>query len=126
MTTATLSYQRAQRLQKKQETKAVSIDFPNVNWKMISLCAFLACFALLILYVWQINSLTRGAFLIGEYQSQVKNLANEKEGLETSFAQNSFLGQALSKIKALNFEETTSVKYIQIPDNSVAVGNYAK
>ena len=29
-------------------------------------------------------------------------------------------GQALEKIQALNFQKTVSVKYIQIPDNSVA------
>lgn len=75
---------------------------------------------LLVFYVWQINDLTRGSYLINSYEKQISKLSTENKNLEVSFAESSFLGQALQKIQALNFQKTTSVKYIQIPDGAVA------
>ena len=76
--------------------------------------------SLLIFYVWQINDLTKGSYLINNYEKEISKLNLENKNLEVSFAENSFMGQALSKIQALNFQKTTSVKYIQVLDNSVA------
>ena len=76
--------------------------------------------ALLVFYVWQINDLTRGSYQINSYEKQISKLSDENKNLEVSFAESSFLGQALEKIQALNFQKTTSVKYIQISDSSVA------
>jgi len=76
--------------------------------------------ALLVFYVWQINDLTKGSYLINSYEKQISKLSDENKNLEVSFAENSFLGQALEKIQALNFQKTTSVKYIQISGSPVA------
>lgn len=76
---------------------------------------------LLIFYVWQINDLTRGSYLTSSYEKQISRLSEENKNLEISFAESSFLGQALKKVEALNFQKTTSVKYIQILDNSAQV-----
>lgn len=110
MTTAVLNYLRVQ-------------NFPElkVNWKVICLAGFFMTLMLLIFYVWQINDLTRGSYLLNSYEKQIKQLTEENKNLEVSFAESSFLGQALQKIQALNFEKVTSVKYIQIPDSSVAI-----
>lgn len=77
-------------------------------------------FLLLVFYVWQINDLTKSSYLVNSYEKQITKLSDENKNLEVSFAENSYLGQALVKIKALNFQKTVAVKYIQIPDNSVA------
>jgi len=59
--------------------------------------------------------------LTNSYEKQISQLSEENKNLEISFAESSFLGQALIKIKALNFQKTTSVKYIQILDGSAEV-----
>jgi hypothetical protein len=96
------------------------ISFPQINWKIICFAGFFISLALLIFYVWQINSLTAGSYLINSYQKQVNQLLEENKNLQVSFAESSFLGQALQKIQAMNFQKVTSVKYIQIPDNFLA------
>ncbi|MCX6724442.1 MAG: hypothetical protein NT155_04760 [Candidatus Staskawiczbacteria bacterium] len=107
MTTATLNF--------------ASVDLPAINWKTACLLGFIVSFFLLVFYVWQINDLTRGSYLMNSYEKQITKLSDENKNLEISFAENSFLGQALQKIQALNFQKTTSVKYIRISDSSVAV-----
>ena len=109
MTTLALSIKRVQK-----------IEMPIINWKAVCFVGFFTGLALLVFYVWQINDLTRGSYLINTYEKQISQLSDENKNLQVSFAENSFLGQALVKIQALNFQKTTSVKYIQIPDNSVA------
>jgi len=118
MTTETLSYYKAQ---KNLQAKIDSINLPKINWKAVCFVGFFMSLALLVFYVWQINDLTRGSYLINNYEKQISKLSEENKNLEISFAESSFLGQALLKIQALNFQKTVSVKYIKIPDNSVAV-----
>lgn len=76
--------------------------------------------SLLVFYVWQVNDLTRGSYLTNSFEKQMSRLSEENKNLQVSFAESSFLGQALEKIKALNFQKTTSVKYVEVPDSSVA------
>lgn len=104
----------------KIQSKVESIDFPSVNWKMVCICGFALCALLLVFYVLQVNDLTRGYYLINTYQKQISKLTQENKNTEVLFAESSFWGQAAAKIEALNFEKVTSVKYIQIPDSSVA------
>ena len=115
MTTAVLGYLR---VQKKIQTKVSSMSFPEVNWKAVCFVGFFISLALLVFYVWQVNDLTRGSYTINSYENQISKLSDENKNLEISFAENSFLGQALEKIQALNFQKTTSVKYIKILDSS--------
>ena len=118
MTTIALTYTR---LQKKVQLGIDSVDLPIVNWKMVCFLGFFVAFSLLVFYVWQINDLTRGYYLINSYNKQISKLSDENKNLQISFAESSFLDHAMEKIQALNFIKTTAVKYIQIPDNSVAV-----
>ena len=120
MTTAVLSYAR---VQKKEYSGIKSFDFPSLNWRAICTIGFFMATALLILYVWQVNSLIHGSYLVSSYENQISKLSDENKNLEVSFAENSFLGSALEKIQALNFQKTTSVKYIQIPENALAKAN---
>ena len=108
-------------MQKRVQTKVNSVELPSINWKAVCFAGFFMSLALLIFYVWQINDLTRGSYLINTYEKQANKLSEENKNLEVSFAENSFLGQSLPKIQELNFQKTSSVKYIQIPDTSVAI-----
>lgn len=112
MTTATLAY----RVKQGRES-ALTL---GINWKIACFTLFFACLCLLAFYVWQVNYLTKGTYLINSYEKQVLQLSKEQKELEVIFAESGFLGQVQAKIKDLNFQKTTSVKYIQIPDNSLA------
>ena len=117
MTTLALTYTR---IQKKVRSGIDSVNLPSVNWKAVCFFGFFITLSLLIFYAWQVNNLTQGFYLVNSYEKQISKLSDENKNLQISFAESSFLGEALVKIKALNFEKTTSVKYIQIPDNSLA------
>jgi hypothetical protein len=80
--------------------------------------AFCAALGLLVFYVLQVNDLTKGYYQINSFDRQIIKLSHENSDLQGSFAENSFLGQTLSKIQALNFQKATSVKYIQILNSS--------
>ena len=118
MTTATLAINRAQ---KNLQSKVNSVNIPLINWKLVCLIGFCMSFFLLVFYVWQINDLTRGSYTINNYEKQISQLSDENNNLQVSFAESSFLGQAIEKIQGLNFQKTTTVKYIQIPANSIAI-----
>ncbi|MCX6718602.1 MAG: hypothetical protein NTY81_03335 [Candidatus Staskawiczbacteria bacterium] len=118
MTTIALNYSI---VQKKIQAKVDSVEVPSVNWKAICFAGFFMSLFLLVFYVWQINDLTKGSYLMNTYEKQISQLSDENKNLQISSAESSFLGQAVVKIQALNFQKTSSVKYMQIPDSSVAV-----
>jgi len=120
MTTTALNYSK---IQKKIQAKVDLIDFPTVNWRFVCIAGFLACLSLLVFYVWQVNSLTHGYYLINSYENQLNSLAKENKKLEVAFAEASFWGQALEKMQELNFQKATSVKYMQIPGSYLAKAN---
>jgi hypothetical protein len=122
MTSATLHYLKAH---KKIQSSVKAMSFLQINWKIVCLLGFVMCLPLLVLYVWQINSLTAGSYTLNTYEKQINKLSDENKNLQISFAENSFLGQALAKIQALNFQKVTTVTYVQIPDSSVGY-NYKK
>jgi hypothetical protein len=97
-----------------------SINLPAVNWKAVCFTGFFISLLLLIFYAWQIVDLTESFYLINSYEKEISKFSEENKNLEISFAENSFLGQALEKIRALNFQKVTSVKYIKVLDGSVA------
>lgn len=120
MTTAALSYSR---IQNKIQSRVGSVSLPSVNWKIVFFASFLACSALLVFYAFQINDLTKGTYLINNYEKEINSLARENGNLEVSFAESGFLGQVLAKTQEMNFLKTTSVKYIQILNASFASVN---
>jgi hypothetical protein len=113
MTTAVIALNK---LQKNIKTKVESVDFPEVSWKKVCFAGFFVSLALLIFYVFEINSLTGGSYLANEYEKQISKLSQENKSLEISFAESSFLGEVLGNIRTMNFQRTTSVKYIKISD----------
>ncbi len=117
MTTLALNYSR---IQHKVQSKVSSASLPSVNWKILCLIGFTVCSALLFFYIYQINGLTKGAYTITSYENNLDKLSQENRNLQVSFAESSFLGEVLVKAQASDFQKTTSVKYIQVLDNSFA------
>jgi len=108
MTTLALNYLKVQK------------EFPAINWRAVCCMGFLASLFLLVFYVWQINGLTRGTYLVNSYEKQINKLSSENKNLQVSFAESGLMDRAVAKIQALNFQKTTSVKYIQVSEKSVA------
>jgi len=112
MTTATLNLGR---VQKTIQTKIGAIDMEMVNWKSVCFTGFIMGLMLLVFYVWQINNLTRDTYIFSSYENQVNKLSDENKNLQISFAENSFMEEALVKIEALNFQKAVSIKYVNVP-----------
>ena len=92
----------------------------RANWKAICFACSCVCLLLLVYYVFQIVSLTTGSYSIEGYEVRIAKLVEEKRDLEVNFAENSFLASLQEKVSNLDFQKTTSVKYIQLPDNYLA------
>ena len=117
MTTATLTYSR---VRKNVHNKIKSIELPQVNWGIICLVGIVMCVFMLIFYIYQINVLTRGTYLINNYKKNIEVASKENGKLEVSFAENNFIKDVLRKVQEMNFEKTTSIKYVQVLENSLA------
>lgn len=113
MSTIALTYQAVQR-------KITAVSLPSINWK--ALCVAMAAFVAvtLVLYVYQINALTGGTYLIKNYNKQLAALTEKNKQLEGQFAQMDFLSTAMSQAQVLNFQKITEVTYVQMPNNSLA------
>lgn len=137
MTTISLSIDKIKNFQSVKYYKSINsiknkifnriqnkIDFINIfslNWKIVCfLCVFINLF-LLFFYVWQVNNLTKGIYTINNYEKEINKITNENRNLEISLAEKSFLGETITKIQELNFQKNTTIKYIQIPEKSVAI-----
>ena len=117
MTTATLSYPR---IHKNNHSKTKSMELPQANWGIICIVGIVFCSFLLFFYIYQINVLTRGTYLVAGYENTIDKISEENQKLEVNFAENSFLGEVLTKTQDLNFQKTTLVKYIQVLESSLA------
>ena len=102
------------------QNRVSEISLPKINWKPICFFGILISLVSLIFYVFQINELTKGTYLIRNYDSQLNSLSQENINLETSFAQINFLAAAQQKSAEMDFQKTTAVKYVQILNNSLA------
>lgn len=97
-----------------------SLQVMHINWKLLYVCMIAACALMLVWYVFSVNQLTQGSFLIKNYNRDIKALAAQNRDLETSFAQASFWGGIQDKAQALNFEKTTEVSYVKVLTASLA------
>lgn len=118
MSTAILRLQRAATHTIKNNVSLAVAK--RINWKAVYVVSFVACLAMLVLYIVMVNQLTRGAYLIKSYNKDIRTLTSENKTLEASFAESGFLGDVEMKAKELSFEKTTNVKYIPLVQNSLA------
>jgi len=100
--------------------RAIPVKFPSLNWKVFFILGFALFSFLIIFYIFEINELTKGSYLIKNYEKQLKEISGQSRILEMNFAKTNLLGSIQEKTKELNFEKTKQVKYIQILDPSLA------
>lgn len=112
MTTLALSRRAFQ-----AKTAIVSIVF---NWRLFSVLGVLFFMLMLGGYIFLVNNLTQGTYVIKNFQKEISALSRENVALETDFAQTNFLESVTHRARELGFEKTGKVSYIQISDNSLA------
>ncbi|HLD70284.1 MAG TPA: hypothetical protein VI937_00120 [Negativicutes bacterium] len=114
MTTLALTAKRA-------EQKVTAIAFPGIPWKLYYATAAVVLMVLLISYVYMVNQLTGGSYVVKNYNKEIRALAAENKELQTNFAESGFLGDVQEKAKELQFEKTADVTYVQLLQNSVGI-----
>jgi hypothetical protein len=115
MTTLVLKYIPINKIQQKSSY----ITLPKISWKVFAVM-FLFILCLSVYYVFQINNLTGGKYLISDYQKEINTSLAEKGILETKFARTGFLDNIEQRTQLLNFEKTAEIKYVQILENPLA------
>ena len=116
MTTLALGFQTIH-----HKIKLISFSNINrINWRLIYIFGFLFILALLISYVFLVNELTEGTYLIKNYNKEIATLQQENADLEGGFAAAGFMKDMQQKALQLQFERTTQVKYIEVGTASLA------
>jgi len=115
MSTATLRLQY-----RALSHKIFSLQVIKVPWKFIYVLAMACSLVMLVFYVFEVNELIRGNFLIKSYTRELNTLNVENGTLQANFAQSEFLGNLMAKSQELGFEKTTKVTYMQLLQNSLA------
>ena len=119
MTTAALSLgYRA--INHKIKNKMTSAGVIKINWKLFYFLALSLSLVMLVSYIFMVNQLIQGAYVIKNYNKDIKVLLAENTELLASFAEVDFLGSVQERAKALSFQKTTGVKYLQILQSPLA------
>ena len=114
MTTLALS-------QRTAHQKIATLHIPKIPWKIWYAVGIFFFLAMIVSYIFLVNELTKGSYMIKNYNTKIDNLLSENRKLETNFAESSFLGGVEAKVYALGFEKTTQVTYVQLLDNSLGM-----
>ncbi len=100
--------------------KLKSATLPAVNLRMVYLIGIPMLFLMLVFYIYSINVLTGGSYVIKNYNKQIAALQDENAALQTRFAASDFMGMVQSKAGGLGFEKTAQVTYIEVIGNALA------
>ena len=90
------------------------------NKNILILSSIFVILSLLVMYIFQINSLVSRSYSLQSYQKDIEKISSENEKIESNLAGAGSLQNAELKISELGFEKTTKIHYIQILENSVA------
>ena len=104
----------------------ISINLPlQVKWHF-SLKAFwtltiVSIISLLFFYIFQVNFLTKEAYLIQDYQKKLANLSLENENLEINFSKSNSLANIENYFSNQNFEKANpgQIKYTKILESEI-------
>lgn len=113
MTTLVLGYRSIQ-------SKVTSLSSKRINWKIVYLSGILFAVSMLVSYIFLVNQLTGGTYLIKSYDKEINLLSKENSILEVNSTHDSLLGQVMKKANELSFEKTKDIKYVQILESSLA------
>lgn len=81
---------------------------------------FISILALLVFYIFQVNTLTKETYLIQSCEKKLSQLSGENETLEVNFSKANSLTNIENYLQRQNFEKVSQVKYIHILESSVA------
>ena len=99
-------------------TRSLSFKW-KVSLRILGILGSISIFALLVLYIFQVNSLAREVFLIEDYQKNLAQIIENNEKLEINFAKFSSLENIENYLQNQNFEKAIKIKYIRILESSV-------
>jgi sortase (surface protein transpeptidase) len=80
---------------------------------------FILIISLVILYIFQLTSITQAMYSIKNYSRQLEGLSQENEILEIKFSQLNSLENLRFLVTNLNLEKVEKIDYIEIPVASV-------
>ena len=88
--------------------------------KVFLTVTFISILALLVFYIFQVNTLTKETYLIQSCEEKLSQLSGENETLEVNFSKVNSLANIENYLQNQNFEKVSQVKYIHILESSVA------
>jgi len=86
----------------------------GINLKVFLITTFILMLLSLVIYIFQVNFLTREVYLIGNYEKQIVQLTQENENLAIGFSKANSLTNLDHYLQNEKFEKVSQVKYIQI------------
>jgi hypothetical protein len=89
--------------------------------KFIWYLGFILTTLLVIFYIFQLNSVTEGMYLIKNYDKKIENLSQENKRLEIKFSKENSLENLGSLVENLGLNPVEKTDYIEIPDSTVLV-----
>jgi len=92
----------------------------SLSLKMIWVLMFVAILSLLIIYIFQINFLTREVYDFKNYEKNLTILSQENAALEINFSRVNSLENIENYLESQNFKKVTQVKYIHILETEIA------
>ena len=101
--------------------KSVKLHAIRLPWKGIYALAGICALMLLVFYIFGVNKLTQGAYILQRGNQQVADLVSKNQDLQAQFAQSTFLGGISQQAMQLGFEKTQHVAYVQILQGPVAM-----
>ncbi len=101
--------------------KITAIRLPEVNWKLFYFFGMVLFSLVLVFYIFSVNELTRGVYVIKNYNKEINTLLHENKVLSNSLTNNNFLTKTQERAHALSFEKTKDIKYVQILESAVVL-----
>jgi len=90
-------------------------NFPlTFNLKLFWVLALISIASLYIVYIFQINALTKDFYFNQNYNKKIEMLSQENESLKIDFSKAGSLVNVESYLQKQSFEKAKQVKYIQI------------
>lgn len=86
---------------------------------MFLILGILLTVALLVFYIFQVNTEVSQRYLIQEYEKRIAEISKENQHLEISSAQASSLDNITILLGELNFEKTDKIHYIRVLETQV-------
>lgn len=91
----------------------------RINLRVFWILSFVLITSLLVFYIFQINQIAKGTYLVKIYEEKINELLEENKTLEINSSQVNSLENLESLVKNLNFEKINKIYYIRILESQV-------